>query len=698
MPQKNRTHFARYASLGVMFLLACVIFMTRLVSLQIAGQDYYTMSSSTGHTIRTEVIQALRGSIYDRNGNMLVTNEYSYHINLDGGAMPKTNAGKNALLLSAIADARAQGMGDTFIQPISPFYLYFEADGLRAVFNEEYFSVSYGTKLKKLLADMNLGDDPDPTESAAALLARYGITDKDGALLVSEDEARLLMSVRVDMEMKNFSPSEPYRLLTNVSVELIARLFEGGAKGLDVHTDTRRVYGYPGYASHIIGRTGKITSALLEHYAALGYPMNATVGVTGAEFAFEKYLHGTDGVMTVVEDAAGNIIDKYVSKEPVAGNDVYLTIDIDLQIEAEEALERNIQLIVDNANASDEVLVGEDASKGAIAAIDAKTGEVLALASNPTFNLATFNEDYPVISTDPDAPLYNRALEGLYEPGSTFKIGVAAAGLMEKVVTAEETIYDSGYYDYYEGSEYYPRCWLYTMTGGLMTHGDTNVTKAIEVSCNVYFYEVGRRLGIDKMNEYFTKFGLGQPTGIELTEKTGILAGPNYRLENSLTAWTPGDTLQAAIGQSDNVFTPLQISVYISTILSGGDRTNATILKSVNKFHTGEVIYETAPSVADSIDIPAATLYTIKNAMQKVTEEGTAAAMFDSFPIPFGAKTGTAEVGTGKSSNAIFTAFAPFNDPEIVVTTIIEQGSSGINAGYSVRDIFAKYFDIEIGG
>lgn len=689
---KKRNFFLRYACLGVLFLLSCIIFMTRLVSLQIAGQDYYTMASSTEHTIRTEVIQALRGSIYDRNGKMLVTNAYAYDVNLDAASMPKTNDGKNKLILSVISDAEYMGEGDSFTLPIAPFFLYFNDDGtVTAEYNEEYFSVSYGGKLKRLLADMNLGSDPSATDAARALAKRYGITGND-TLNYSEEDARILMALRCDMEMENFSASAPYKILSDVSVELVSRLCENTAKGIDIHTSTRRVYGYPGYASHIIGRTGKITDALWDHYASLGYPMNATVGVTGAEFSFESYLHGEDGVITIVEDSAGNIIDKYVSKEPVPGHNVYLTIDIELQIAAEDALENNINLIVESALASDKTLVGEDASKGAIAAIDAKTGEVLALASNPTFNLATFNEDYAQISTDPDAPLYNRALEGLYEPGSTFKIGVAAVGLMEGAITATETIYDSGFYDYYEDSQYYPRCWLYTATG--LTHGHINVTEAIEVSCNVYFYEVGRRLGIDKMNEYFTKFGLGQKTGIELAEKTGILAGPAYRLEHSMSAWSPGDTLQAAIGQSDNVFTPLQISVYISTILNSGTRMNAHILKSVNTFYTDEIIYEAAPSVAEEIDIPKPIHDTLVNAMKKVTEQGTAAIMFDGFPIAFGAKTGTAEVAENKSNNAIFTAFAPFDDPKIVVTSIIEQGASGINAGYSVRDVFAQYFGI----
>ena len=694
---------ARLWSVGVFFAVACVVFLARLISLQIAGQDYYTMSTPTKKYTRTETVQALRGSIYDANGKPLVTNEYSYDIRLDGGSIPKSNSEKNALILRVISDAEALGESDAFTVPDSPFLISVSDERLTASFRSEYMETNYGKKLLKLLGELH-ADTDDATACANALAVRYGLAvkvenpnnkkEKICKTVFDEAELRLLFAVRTDMEMHNFSAAEPYTLLKDISVKLISRVNEGSPRGISVNTNTRRVYHYPGYASHILGRTGKISAAYVDYYASLGYPYDAVVGTSGAEAAFEKYLHGTDGEMTVVEDQNGNIIEKYVSKEPIPGNNIYLTIDIDLQIAAEEALASNILLIAETGRESGKTHVGEDASAGAIAAVNSKTGAVLALASYPTYNLATFNEDYSAISTDPLSPMFNRALEGQYEPGSTFKIGVAAAALLEGIIDKNTLIEDTGEYTYYEGSKYYPKCWLYEASG--LTHGKINVSRAIEVSCNVFFYEVGRLLGIERMNEYCTKYGLGQPTGIELAEKTGILAGPAYRTENSKNAWTPGDTLQAAIGQSDNLFTPLQISMYISMIVNGGTRMNAHILKSVNRFYTNEVILTTEPSVADTIDLPDDVRETLTGAMRQVTENGSAAGMFYGFPIGFGAKTGTAQVSGNKSNNAIFSAFAPFDDPELVVTSIIEQGASGINAGYSVKDVFSEYFNIDV--
>ena len=703
-PKKTKSHeSARLWSVGIFFVIACIVFMARLISLQIAGQDYYTQSRPTKTTTRTVTVQALRGSIYDANGKPLVTNEYTYSVMLDGGSLPKDNAARNAVILSVISDAAYMGEEGAFKRPDSPMILFLTGDKITASFNESYMQTNYGTKLTKLLGELH-ADTNDPTGCACALAVRYGLAEKNTdkakkittyTPLYDEDEMRLLLAVRVDMEMHNFSKTVPYTILSDVSVGLISRVCENNPHGVEAHTDTKRVYHYPGYATHILGRTGKISAAYVDYYKALGYPYDATVGTSGAEAAFEEYLHGTDGEITVVEDGSGNVIEKYVSKEPVAGSNIYLTIDIDLQMAAEDALAANIAKIAEDGKSSDDTQVGEDASAGAIAAVNSKTGAVLALASYPTYDLARFNEDYAVISTDPLSPMFNRALEGQYEPGSTFKIGVAAAALLEGTIDKNTLIEDTGEYTYYEGSQYYPKCWLYEASGKTLTHGKINVTEAIEVSCNVFFYEVGRLLGIDKMNEYCTKYGLGQPTGIELAEKTGILAGPQYRRDYSKSAWTPGDTIQAAIGQSDNLFTPLQISMYISMIVNGGTRMNAHILKSVNEFYTNEVIYEPEETAAEVLDLPSDIHDTLVGAMRKVTENGTAAVMFDGFPVTFGAKTGTAQVSGNKSNNAIFTAFAPFDDPELVVTAIIEQGASGINAGYSVKDVFTEYFHLE---
>ncbi len=696
--KEKRGFFLRYLLIALFFVLVCLIYTGRLIRYQIAGQDYYTASIVSPYTYRYETIAAQRGEIFDRNGKPLVVNTFSYNLDLDGGSMPAAQADKNAVILSVLADAEAMGEGDAFSLPLSPYIYFPSSDGaaLHFAYNGSYNAWNISRRFKKLLSDLNLEEDADAEETAAVLMARYGITTKESknapaVMMYDADTAAMLLTLRIDMELRDFSAVTPYTLLTDISFPLLTRICESGVRGVAARTTASRVYTYPGYASHILGYTGKILEEDVEYFTSLGYPLDATVGISGAERAFEEYLHGSDGQRTVVEDAYGNIVDSYVSREPKAGANVFLTIDIDLQIVAEEALADNIARIVKNAEESGKELSGEDADAGALTAVNVKTGEVLALASQPTFDLSTFRENVAALNQDPLRPLFNRALDGTYQPGSTFKIGVAAAALTEGVITPDTIIKDEGVYTYYE--TYQPACWIYNQYK--TTHGRINVTTAIQVSCNYFFYEVGRLLTIDVMNRYDRAFGLGVPTGIELNEKTGVLAGPDYRNENGLGAWNPGDTIAAAIGQSDNLFTPLQISVYIASILNNGTRLRAHLLSRVTQFYTGELIKEETPITADKVALGPGVRQVLVNAMKSVTENGSAARLFQNYPIEVGGKTGTAQVTEDKSANAIFTAFAPFDDPQIVVTCIIEQGANGTDAGFAVRDVFNRYFQLD---
>ncbi|MBR6290424.1 MAG: penicillin-binding protein 2, partial [Clostridia bacterium] len=288
------------------------------------------------------------------------------------------------------------------------------------------------------------------------------------------------------------------------------------------------------------------------------------------------------------------------------------------------------------------------------------------------------------------APMYNRALEGTFQPGSTFKIGVAMGALDSGVIDENTQIKDEGVYEI-DGFQF--RCWIYLMYKE--THGWVNVTDAIQVSCNYFFYEVGRRLTIEKIDDYMTSFGLGQPTGIELNEKTGILASPEYVEENGLRSWAIGDTLQASIGQSYNLFTPLQMSVYISSVVNNGTRYSAHILSKVCPYSSTDPIYEPGTTVAAERKIKDGVREIVMNAMKNVIEDGSVSEIFEDYPIVIGGKTGTAQVSVTRSDNAIFTAFAPFDDPEIVVASVLEQGNTGSNAGRCVRDVFDYYFNID---
>jgi len=693
---KRNEFIARSIAAAVLFIAMCVIYTGRLVYLQVSGQDYYTMARRTDYVTRTVTLKAQRGEIFDRNGKPLVTNQYAYDLQLDYASMPSGAAEKNEILLAILRSAERYGLSDHLTEPDRLYFadINWVSGELSFTADADYEGSTKWKRLRKLLDDLNVDEDASDSEETAALLRRYGLVseDEDGETVwpYEPDEAEALFHYRLDMELSNFSPAEPYTMLEDATLEYLTDCEELIPRGISVHVTASRYYNYPGYASHILGRINKIPTGSEEYYTEQGYPLNAIVGISGAEAAFEKYLRGQDGVMTIKEDTYGNIISAEVTKEPVAGQDVYLTIDIDMQMVAEHALAENIFKIRDEALASGKPLSGEDASKGALTAVDNDTGEILATCSYPTFNLATFSRDYSTLLNHPDSPLFNRALRGTYAPGSTFKVGVALAALDAGIIEPDTVIDAQGKYEFYEG--YQPRCWLYLWYGSV--HGEIQVVEAIQESCNYFFYDVGRQLTIEKMNEYMRHFGLGQPTGIELSEETGVLAGPDYRDENGLDKWAPGDTLQAAIGQSDNLFTPLQITMYISDIINGGTRYSAHLLYKVCEFGTGTVMYEKEPEPIDAISIDDEYLAVVKEGMKNVMDNGSAASVFSGYAIPVGGKTGTAQVSETKSDNGIITVFAPYEDPEIVVTCIIEQGSGGTEAGYAVRDVFDYYFKV----
>ncbi len=681
----------RYIVLGAGFVLLSIVYVLMFINLQVSGQDYYSMATPSGYTTRTEKIQAHRGEIYDRNGNKLVANEYTYDLRLDYGSMPKGSAARNEVLVSLMDALESTGQTEKLsAYKYTPLDIETLTYGVEFSFNEEFFTYAKASKYHTLIKELNVKDDATAEEEAAVLMKRYALVDSDGNLVYSPELTAKLFCYRLDFDMVDFSTANPYTFAKDISLELIALVEESSVRGYSVFCNYSRTYLYPGYASHILGRIGKISAGQVDYYTEQGYPLDAIVGTSGVEAAFERYLRGVDGEITVTEDAAGNIIKTEVTKEPVAGQDVYLTIDINMQIVSEDALHDNILFVKQEAEYNGGEHDGEDAEAGALTAVDPDTGEVLVLASYPTYDLSTFLQDITYLNEDKTSPLLNRALDGIYQPGSTFKPGVAVAAMDAGIISPNTYIETKGKYEFYEG--YQPRCWLYLMYN--QTHGSIDVTEAIQESCNYFFYEVGRLLTIETLDKYMKEFGLGEPTGIELSEKTGVLAGPDYRNENGLNSWNPGDTLQAAIGQSDHLFSPLQISTYISTLVNDGVRYSAHILKEVRPFGESEPTVVRRPEVLNAMDVSAEYCEVVRNAMKDVVENGSASEVFEDYPITIGGKTGTAQVSKNKSDNAIFTAFAPFDDPELVVTCVIEQGNTGSNAGVAVKGLFDYYFSV----
>lgn len=696
---KKADSYIRLLAIGALFLVIVFIYTGRLLYLQVSGQDYYTMSTPAVYHTRTVTIPAQRGEIYDRNGSALVKNIYSYNLLLDYASMPKAQDDINAVITELWSIASKTASEDKLTPPKPTLDYTVSSAGIGFSYPESFEETVRGKRYFRLIEDMNLSEE-SLEDQTKALMLRYGImkTEKNAKTGKKEtfcvypyDVAARLLETRLDMELSGFSSVQPYKFAEDVSLTFITSAEEKFTRGITVKKTASREYLYPGYLTHILGRVSGIPGDKADYYTEKGYPVDALVGVSGAESAFEDYLRGIDGEMTITEDEYGNVVGTEITKQPQAGHDVYLTIDIAMQMKAENALAENIIKIRSEANPY-KALTGEDASAGALVVEDLATGEMLAMASYPTYNLATFSEDYAALSEDPTSPFLNRTLNGRYAPGSTFKIGVATAALSEGTITKDTVINAEGVYTYYADSGFTPRCWINLLYGG--KHGPIRVVEAIQESCNCFFYEVGRLLSIETMNEYCRHYGLGQPTGIELSESTGILAGPDYRADNGLGQWSPGDTITAAIGQSDNLFTPVQIGNYISTILNKGTRNEVHVLKEVREY-SGKAVFKQKKTVADTIKISDDTLDTVKEGMRGVMDNGSAASVFKDYPISVGGKTGTAQVYTDRSDNGVMVAFAPFEDPKIVVTSVIEQASGGTEAGYCIRDILDFYFDVE---
>jgi len=460
-----------------------------------------------------------------------------------------------------------------------------------------------------------------------------------------------------------------------MDISFITKAKERELHGVDIEAAATRHYNTT-YAAHILGRTGKIDPDSWESYKEKGYAYNAVVGISGAEAAFESHLRGLSGRREIITSDTGKVIQQVWLEEPNPGGNVALTLDITFQTAVEQALERYMGTLE----------VGEDA--GAAVAVVDMSGGVKALSSYPTYNLATFGQDIGLLNRDEAKPMLNRAIQSAYAPGSTFKVGVAVAALENEIIEKDTIINAQGTYTVYE--DYQPSCWVVAKGGA---HGKISVVEAIQESCNYFFFEVGRLLTIEKINDRMSTFGLGQSTGIELYENKGILAGPDYRDENGLDKWSPGDTLQAAIGQSDNLFTPLQICMYTTTLLNKGVRYSAHLLDRVSVYE-GDVLFEAAPAVLEDKPISDEICEIVLEGMKNVMDNGSAARIFAGYPITVGGKTGTAQVYSTKSDNAIMTAFAPYENPDIAVTCVIEQGYSGTKAGYSIKDVFDYYFGL----
>ena len=659
--KKSNPYRTRLIVLLGFLAVVLIFFAVMLFHYQIIKGNSYRAQSMAG-TARRETVETSRGIITDRNGKVLVSNRLTYTLRFSDESFDD-DAACNAAVWRLITLCRQESL--SWIDPLpltntAPFALTTDTPGETFVNWLDQHDIPYTGK-----------DTVSLSISGGELLdmARkiYKISDD-----YTDDQARLVAGVRYGAEV-----SGGYVFAEDVPVEVISQVVDGHFAGVSTGTSSQRVYNTT-YAAHILGRVSRIFAEDWndKYKNNNDYSMDDLVGKGGVEEAFEQYLHGVNGVKLVTTDKNGKVTGELYAKEPQPGNTVALTIDLDLQKTAEDSLAATIQ----SMTKSDGVARG-----GAAAVIGVGTGEVLALASYPTYDLSQWDKMYDTWSKDAALPMFNRATDGTYAPGSTFKLCTSVAALESGVITPSTTIVDRGIYTYYEFPQ--PRCWIYNATGG--THGAVNVSQAITVSCNYFFYEVGRLTGIQRLDDYASQFGLGRSTGIEIGDSDGVLASPEYA-EKIGETWTDGQTITAAIGQSYNLFTPLQLANYVATLVSGGDHYEAHLLKSAKSYDNSSVVYAYNKGPTNHVDMSDSTLEAVKAGARGLAT-GSLSYIFNSCIVPVGCKTGTAETGS-KLSNGCFVAFAPYDDPQIAVCVVIEQGGGGANLAPIARDIINSYF------
>ena len=654
-----------------------------LYDLQIVkGEDY--AQQSVRKIAYPETVTASRGEILDSYGRVLVSNRTSYQVQLDTTQMGQE---RNDILLGLLEVCREEDVAwtDTLGQSLSAQapVSYLRNDPFHSTDSET--GETSLTWLGRVAEENGWLEEDGGIPTAAALLERmretYGLDES-----LTDQEARDLAGVLYELELRSREITySTYVFAEDVDIDFITKVKERGLSGVNIVATSVREYN-TSYAAHLLGRVGPIYSEEWEYYQSLDvdgdgtpdYQMDDTVGKDGAEQAFEQYLRGTDGVRIIEKNTSGKTVSESWRTEPVPGGNVTLTIDIDLQAKVEQVLAEGVEgLNSDEVEGASAVIIGVD------------DGSVLAMASYPTFDLANYSANYNDYVSDPLKPLFNRALQGQYAPGSTFKMVTAIAGLEEGIIEPDTQILDTGVYTYYGANG--PRCWIYSQGRG--THGLQTVSQAIQNSCNMFFYDVGRQVGIRGLQKYAAAFGLGESTGIELYEETGVMAGPEYTEAHGDT-WYDGNTLSVAIGQESSQFTPVQLANYIATLVNGGTRYQVHLLQSVKSYDFSEVLYEYEPVVLSTMDIEPENLEAVKEGMLALTTQGSVARYFADLGVQVGAKTGSAQVSSANtdSSNAVFVCFAPYDDPEIAMAIVVEKGGTGSQLGAMAAEILEYYF------
>lgn len=687
-----------------LFAFIMVLYAMRLFNLQIISTDGNTDNTTYYTTVTT--VRAARGDILDRNGKVLVGNRASYDLVFNHFVI-KSADNRNEYLYTLLKKCEELGVEHQDHLPVTmtrPF---------------EYTLSDYSTAWQGYYQNYMSDRSWDPDVTAPLLIEKmrtlYAIPEE-----WTEEEARAVIGLRYEFDLRGVTKLPSYVFISDVDSENLAAILELNTPGLMVESSTVREY-HTTYGAHILGYMGAMTDAEWQENQKLGYSMDADVGKSGFEEAFETYLHGIDGQRLDKVTKEGTIVSQQYleGKEPVAGNNVETTIDIDLQKVAEDALSQRMKELTDpNINTGGEG-EGIDAQGAAVVVMKVKTGEILACASYPTYNLATMKEDWDAINSDDLKPMFNRAFGATYAPGSTYKMCTLVAAMEnvygptnpkagQPIYAPGETIYDTGVFSHDDFPDFHPTCLFYSSSYG--SHGDLTAQDALKVSCNLFFYELGYRMTIEMMDETAKGFGLGEPTGIELTEKVGWRANEASKkasYKNSAdAAWNGGDRVLCAIGQSENRFTPLQLAVYTCTLANQGTRYRATFLNRVTSSDYRTLVYSNSPEVVSKMNISDTTYNTYVDGMRRVVTMigGTATTCFGGpkdedntqWPskITVCAKTGTAQHSSGGSDHGVFVCFAPMDDPQVAIAIFGEKTAHGSSMAPVAEPILKAYFEM----
>ena len=689
------SHF-RARTFAILFALIIGFFIYKLYDLQIVETEG-KVNNVTAYTTWTRV-KAARGDILDRNGNVLVGNRASYDLVINHYVM-RSSPTPNQSIYDLVMLCKELDIDYTDRFPVTqsrPFTYTLE----------QYNSAWQGYFQTFLQNRGQLDSDISAPMLIQQLRKSYEIPDE-----WTDEEARLVIGIRYELSLRDLTNLSNYVFISDADDADLSAIMELSTPGMNVESSTVREY-HTKYAAHILGYVGAMSPEQWEYYKTLKneagedlYAMDAEVGQSGFEEAFEEYLHGTDGIRVDTVTPDGTVIDSYYKVAPVAGNNVETTIDISLQRAAEDELEATILRLQSNEN---EKAAGKDAEGGSVVAMDVKTGQVLACASYPTYDLSTFFENYSEIIADERDPLYNRALSAAYPPGSTYKMCMVIAAMNSGWMNMDTQIETLGRYTKYIDIDFAPTCLYYTSTWEMYNHGSINAAMALCVSCNYFFYVLGDELGITLIDNTAKQLGLGEPTGIELYENIGHRANPEskaeaYKGDRTQSGWYNADTIMTAIGQSENRFSTMQLCSYVNTLANRGTRYRATFLSRIVSTDYRTLVKENQPEILSKIEICNDAYLSYTQGMRMVASynesnryHGTAYSIFGEYPIEVCAKTGTAQTGIPNTSDhGQFVCYAPYKDPQISVAVFGEKAGSGSVMGSVAKAILDVYFEVD---